>query len=251
MSDEQNPQDNIDGIPPDAGQDGGIPAGSDGDLNAQPGQQQVQDEVPDNIKQYFKSGFGRLQAELNTRLDELNQNLNRGQQFQQQFGGQQQANPVQKINDMLAEKFYSGDMFGFLELYNNIKTNQRQYMNQAQETNLKRAFLNFKDKEGFESVFPEMEKRARELVAKGHAPEAAAELGYLNAFLDYKNGKLPAHNLGLMGGGRRTPGKKRQPELPSEYKRIMDRGIRDGIFKDKDDYIASLSPQTRKQLGFE
>jgi hypothetical protein len=49
------------------------------------------------------------------------------------------------------------------------------------------------------------------------------------------------------------PGKQvkttKKPKIPTELKAAAERDIRDGFFKDEDEYLANLSPQMKAKYG--
>ncbi len=177
---------------------------------------------------------------------------------QQQPAIQQQGNPdaMKQFNEKLQEKIFAGDVTGALQDFMNVQEHAKQNLTKTQKVQTDRAVTSFSDKPYYKDIYQDMEKIARDTVAQGFPPEAAAVFAYNTAKANYLEAKIAGggnrgdddSSLDMLPGGKRQPNKK-AIKLPAQFKAAFERDKMKGLFKDEQDYINNLSPAIRQKYG--
>jgi hypothetical protein len=156
---------------------------------------------------------------------------------------------VQKFNEQLQEKIFAGDVMGAFDDYAKVKKQANQNLSNQQQTELNKAISGFEEKPFYKEVHKDFEKMAKNLMSeKGYPVEAAAELAYQTVTNKHMVNAQSGENgsLNMTTGGKRTF-TPNTGKLPEQFEAAYQRDKAKGLFKDRKDYISSLSPQVRKQ----
>ena len=153
-----------------------------------------------------------------------------------------------QFNEKLQEKIFSGDVVGAFQDFLSVNDRANKNLSQQQQTDLNKVISKYDEKPYYKDVFPDFEKRAKDLVSKkGYPVEAAAELAYQTSVSAHLvNAQKPHGNLDMTIGGKRTFSKE-TGKLPEQFEKAYQRDKAKGLFKDRKDYVESLSPQVRAQ----
>jgi len=203
--------------------------------------------TPDQ-EQYLGSWMGRIIAK---QLDEkVMPHLRQPQQPVQSVGHEE---ALKKFNEQVQEKIFSGDTVGAIDMVLNLKESAKRNLTQSQNMNLMRGLTTYSDQPYYEDIQPVMQKLAKEKVSEGWPVDAALKASYSEAkagFLEekMKGGDRDVTGLGLSGGGR-SPQRVKTAKLPPEFERACARDISDGIYKNRDEWIKGMNPDTRQRLG--
>jgi len=162
----------------------------------------------------------------------------------------QEPGALDKFNETLQEKIFSGDVMGALQMANNVQEQTKQTLSNNKRIETDRALTALSDKPFYKDTFGEAQKIAHEAVQAGYPPEAAVELGYNKAKANFLERKLAGgdENLNLSEGGR-PPSRTKTPKLPPEFSKACKRDIAKGLFKNEKEYIDALSPSIRAKYG--
>lgn len=153
------------------------------------------------------------------------------------------------FNEKLQGKIFAGDVVGALQDFMNVSEKATKSLSDKQQTALNKQISGYEEKPFYKDIFPKFEKLARQLVSKkGYPVDAAAELAYQTATTEHlvnvQSGN--AGNLNMTTGGKRTF-TPNEGKLPEQFEAAYQRDKEKGLFKDRKDFISSLSPQVRKQ----
>lgn len=162
---------------------------------------------------------------------------------------------VAKLNEDWQNRILNGDVIGVLDEFSSLKTRAETEISQANMNKVNKLVEGFSE----EPFFGELEKVVREssvnLVQQGKDPQTAVDLAYNKARADYFGGlvasvhKTNPNALKLAKGGSKPDTEGSKGKLPEEFKKRAEKDIAEGLFKDEAEWVASLSPQIRKQLG--
>lgn len=162
---------------------------------------------------------------------------------------------VAKLNEDWQNRILSGDVIGVLDEFSSLKTKAETEISQSNMNKVNQLMEGLSE----EPFFGELEKVVRErsasLVQQGKDPQTAVDLAYNKARADYFGGlvasvhKTNPNALKLAKGGSKPDTEGSKGKLPEDFKKRAEKDIAEGLFKDEADWIASLSPQIRKQLG--
>jgi hypothetical protein len=235
---DQNLQDNSTPPPPeplDGGQGGDVPTGDDAP---------VFDEAQ---QQYLKSWMGRVRKEI---TDEVKGSIPTEPQHAppQDPPPQDDLRAIDQFNEKLQGMIFEGNVIGAMQEANRVLTTAQNNLVDNRTTRVRQELTKFSDKPYYKDVFQDAEKIAIETANGGIAPEQAVEYAYTKAVNALLMSGSDTGGLTFESGGRRTTPTK-TPKLPPQFQAAAKRDIARGLFKDEAEYIASLSPQIRKQLG--
>ena len=161
--------------------------------------------------------------------------------------------PIKKYNETLQQRIFEGDVIGAIRdaaaFNESVKTgvltnNQKQ---------VKQLLTGFAEKPLYKEVYGDAEKIAFDAVAAGYPPQAAAEYAYYKAYANHSMNKhngddLDSGSLGHLEGGKPPSRGRKEFKLPPQYEDACSRDIKKGLFKTRDEWIQSLSPQVRSNL---
>lgn len=204
--------------------------------------------TPDQ-EQYLGSWMGRIIAK---QLDEkVLPHIRQPQQQPQQSMPTDDA--MKQFNEKVQEKIFSGDAVGAVDMVLNLKEKAKQNLTQAQNMNLLRGITTYSDQPYYEDIQPTMQKLAKEKVAEGWPVDAALKASYSEAkaeFLEHKltRGDRDTSDLGLSSGGRRTE-RTKSIKLTEAEEVACARDIRDGYYKNKEDWVKARSSKIPSRMG--
>lgn len=159
---------------------------------------------------------------------------------------------LDKFNEQLQEKIFSGNVTGAMAMYNQVNEQTKTNLAKNQQTQTAKAIASYSDRPYYKEIYQNMTKIAQEAVGKGFPPDAAAEHAYEKAkaghFEKQLGGGKDTDGLEMLTGGRRTSTTK-TPKLPPAFKEAYARDKAKGLFKDEQDYINHLSPRVREAHG--
>jgi len=160
---------------------------------------------------------------------------------------------LDKFNEQLQDEILSGNVMGALDKYTKLQESAKLETQKRTHGALTKALTDLSEKPYYEDIYQDMEKTANELVAKGYPPDAAAETAYFRAKADHLEktrggGSDDDVPLSMASGGKR-PAKDKTTKLPEAFERAYERDKQDGLVKDRQDFVNSLSPQVRAQHG--
>lgn len=204
-------------------------------------------------EQYIGSWMGRI---VKRHVEDAVRSSIPAHQPQPDYSGQTGATPIDKLNEKLQERIFSGDVYGALSDVVDLKEKARKNLTDTQMLTTDRAITGFSEDPYYKEIFSDVQKVARQYVGQGYPPKAAAETAFhkvKTGYLERKvSGDRDTSNLGMLSGGRRVPGKK-TIKLPPQFKKAAAREIADGIFKDEAEYIAHLQKtlpvESQKKYG--
>lgn len=165
----------------------------------------------------------------------------------------EQDEALKKFNDKVSEKLFSGDAVGAMEMVLALKERARTNLTQMQNINLLKSITTYADQPYYEDVQQTMQQKAKELVASGYPPTAAAKTAYLEAkaeFLEKKiGGGRETKGIGLSQSGRSAGRSGKPVNLPPAFEKQCARDVADGIYKNREEWVKALSPKVRESLG--
>jgi len=156
---------------------------------------------------------------------------------------------LEKFNEDISAEFFTNPYNAFkkmMDVYQGTQTT----LSKNQKTQTDKMLLKYSDQPYYKDIFSSMQKTAHEAVGQGYPPEAATEYAYQRAKSDYLEKQLrgTTDDLDLLEGG--IPNKqKKKIKLPPQFQAAYERDKAAGIFKNEEEYINSLAPQLRNQLG--
>lgn len=214
-----------------------------------------QEKANDAEAQKLRSWLGRVEKEgkvtkallqqINDRLETLGQ---------ARVAPQESEKGKDPVNDALYEQMYSGDFMGALDKWHTIKAQGMAQLQRVQEKQLLSALEGMADKPMFGDISGEVVEKAKKMVADGARPTDAARMAYNETVNEHllntiTNGGANTAALSMLGTGSKK-GKERAPAaLPEKFEKACQRDIQAGLFKDKGEWIAALSPKIRAELG--
>jgi len=171
--------------------------------------------------------------------------------YRENEGGE---SPLQQKNREFHEQILSGNVIEAVQGITSILESAKSNLTQKQKIDTDKAITTYSSQPFYKDIQPEMRNIAHKAVERGYPPGAAAEYAYFKARTEYSENRQSddqeATSLSMIGSGRRSPETK-EPKLPPEFKDAFERDKEKGLFKDEADYIACLSPKTRKAHGLE
>lgn len=201
-------------------------------------------------EQYIGSWLGRI---VKKQIDESV--LPHIQQQQSVTQPPVDGNAMKQFNERLQEKIFAGDVTGAFQDFMAVQDQAKQNITKTQKVQTDRAITSYSDKPYYKDIYQDMEKIARDTVAQGFPPEAAALFAYNTAKGNYLETKISGGgsddregSLDMLPGGKRQQVKK-TAKLPAQFKAAYERDKKRGLFKDEQDYINNLSPAIRQKYG--
>ena len=162
----------------------------------------------------------------------------------------QEPGALDKFNEQLQEKIFSGDVMGAFNMAKSVQTQADQNLSTQKTIETDRALTALSDQPFYKDTFGEAQKIAHEAVQLGYPPEAAVEYGYNKAKANFLEKKLAGDDGGLnLSEGGKPPPKTKAPKLPPEFKKAYERDKAKGLFKNEKEYIEALSPNIRTKYG--
>jgi hypothetical protein len=158
------------------------------------------------------------------------------------------------VNERLREMLLGDNPMEGLEFYDNIKTEAQKNLSALKQKRLNEAFGKMKD---HPMLSEDVKKEAQSMVNNGIDPGTAVQMAVLKAENTQKDGiltKIKEQNptiLDMLGPGNPKAGVKPEGKLPPTYEKACQKGIADGTFKDREEYIKLLDPNLRQSLGIE
>ena len=107
----------------------------------------------------------------------------------------------------------------------------------------------------YKDIYQDAKKIAHDKATKeSYPPQAAADYGFTEAKLKHiekigTGGEGEGSLEHLSSGKRQT--RKKSFTLPPKFRDACDKGIKEGTFKDEDEFIKYMSPQVKAQIGME
>ena len=162
----------------------------------------------------------------------------------------QEPDALNKFNEKLQEKIFSGDVMGALNMAQNVQKQADQTLSKQKTIETDRALTALSDQPFYKDTFGEAQKIAHDAVQAGYPPGPAAEYAYNKAKASFLERKLSGDNEGLnLSDGGKPPTRTKTPTLPPEFKRACKRDIAKRLFKNEKEYIEHLSPSIRAKYG--
>lgn len=166
---------------------------------------------------------------------------------------------IAKLNERFAEQILQGNVIGVLDEYNKLLSASKENLSRMNKQKLDRAVDDISKNS---KVFPEIKasvlQTATLLIDRGYSPEDAVAHAYEKHRADYLERKLTPpeeelnpDSLDLLKGGKgsQSAGGEQGGKLPPKWEEACQRDIKAGIFKDRKEFLANLSPKIRATFG--
>lgn len=165
-----------------------------------------------------------------------------------------QDDSLKKFNEKVSEKLFSGDAVGALDMVLQLKDRANKNLTETKKMNVLKGLTTFADRPYYEDIHADMQKLTNEKVSQGWPVDAALNASYAEAkasFLEskIKGGDGDGGGLNLSGGGRQDTKRDKVVKLPPQFEAQCKRDISDGLYKNRDEWIAALSPKVKAHLG--
>jgi hypothetical protein len=190
---------------------------------------------------------------------EFNQNVMQTlQSITEKFstGNQAQSADISKLNEDLQNEILSGNVVGALDAYYNLRTDAEKNVSQANQNKVNQLLDGLKEEPFWVDLEPHVRDSAMKYVQSGKDPETAVQIAYQKHRGDYLGGLVATiHSTNpdalkmAKGGGKPPKEEGNKGKLPPEFKKRAAKDIAEGLFKDEKEWIESLAPAIRKQLG--
>ena len=243
----EDPTLDVDNPNPD---DSGTPPGNDPDKGKDPIQQ-------------IKSWVGRVEAQGKEDRGTMKEIMKTLQAIRENTAAQAPRsndvpmNPDLKVlNDELQNEILTGNVVQALDRYVSLREQATTRISEANREKAERAIGALEGQPFFDQVRDHVRKTAMENIGQGMPPEVAVQLAWHKNRADFASGLIATiseknPNLNLLKGGKGmgddgSGGKG--DKLPDHLERAFERDKKAGVFKDRKEYIASMSPQLKADL---
>lgn len=149
------------------------------------------------------------------------------------------------------ERIFAGDVEGVVTDIMAKGTRKATAAQQQVTIDTKKAIADLSERPFYKDTLTEIETETAKYVAAKYPPKAAAELGYQVAKANHLESQLEdrGQNLSMSTGGSGNRNRPVKVKLPKEFEAACERDIAKGVFKDRDEFIAKLSPEIRQRYG--
>jgi len=170
----------------------------------------------------------------------------------------QQQDGLTALNEKLQEKILNGNVVDALDEYLGLLETAKASQSRANTNAVNKLLSGLEGQPYYDDIKDNASKLAHDYVGKGLAPTQAVELAYAKSTADFSTGLLATLNsqdpkrLEMLKGGKsfKTPSDDKG-KLPDRLEKAMQRDISDGLFKDRNEWIANLDPRVKTQYGLE
>ena len=166
---------------------------------------------------------------------------------------------IAKLNEQFTERILRGDVIGVLDEYGKLMSSAKENLSRMNKQKMDRAVEEVSKNS---KVFPEIKanvlQTATLLIDRGYSAEDAVAHAYEKHRADYLEKKFtPSEeefnpdSLDLLKGGRgsQSAGGEQGGKLPPKWEEACQRDIKAGIFKDRKEWLSSLSPKIKATFG--
>jgi len=161
---------------------------------------------------------------------------------------------IDKFNEHIQELKDAGKHFEAHQAMESLKSQADSMRNQVKIKHLDTALEKYKDRPYMKEIGEYVQKAAVELMAEGYLPKHAVRAAYAEISSKHQFNELAklrgnTGSLSMLSGGNQRMPEKKAGKLPPNYEAACKRDIAKGYFKDQKEYIESLAPSLRAQLG--
>jgi len=218
------------------------------------------DEKEGDEFQKIRSWIGRLEAQQKEDREISKKVLSKMDEMMEavktQTPNTQKGNDfITGLNEELSDMVLSGNVVGAFDKLLSVKGNAENSLRQQNLQKLDKELSKLEGQPLFSDLSEKVKKNASALVESGYDPEIAANIVWNKEKADYMGGILATLNqknpgaLEMLKGGKSGKEEPEKGKLPPDFKKACERDIKAGVFKDEAEYIASMAPALRKQLG--
>ncbi len=216
------------------------------------------------LEQQTKSWLGRLEAgqkedratqkQIVDTLTNINERL---EQRPQPQSPAQNNNVISDLNEKWHSKMLEGDIVGVLDERDALLRQAQDENSRSDKIKVDKFVATLSEQPLFADIKDNVQKLAHDLVTKGYTPQDAVSYSFEKNRADYMGGLLATLNtqnpaaLEMLKGGKGggAGGGNDAGKLPDRFEKAYQADKAKGYFKNREEYIAALAPQIRKELN--
>ena len=230
--------------------------------------QDNQDNQDDNsdpiakLEQQTKSWLGRLEADQKegraTQKQMLETLTNINERLERPVSQPSQNNKViSDLNEKWHEKLLDGKIVEVLDERDALLRQAQDENSRSDKIKVDKFVATLSEQPLFADIKDNVQKLAHDLVTKGYTPQDAVSYSFEKNRADYMGGLLATLNtqnpaaLEMLKGGKGSGagGGNDAGKLPDRFEKAYQADKAKGYFKNREEYIAALAPQIRKELN--